>query len=501
VGYITLTGQGVVMEVNHTALALFALTRDRIQGRHFISFVHRQDRKRLSECLASARDTGAHATLEMRLKVRWPPVSEVVVQAVIKGRQGSATQPSFLVALMDVSERRRLEREHREALEARSAAAREEAVLRARNEAKDRFIARLSHELRTPLTPIVAALSDERIVSAAPDAVRRTLDMVRRNISLEVNLIDDLLDATRVIRDRLNIVKQPVDAHDAIREVVSMMRPSFERAGVDIEVDLEATWSWVPGDPTRLRQVFWNLLSNAIKFTPRGGAITLATSHPDVEQIRLSVADTGAGMDSRSAQTLFSAAHHVATVPGSSSGLGLGLTIVKGIVDAHGGTIRVHSEGPGRGTTFEILLPVSAWADVKRRRSATAPAPVESKHADARILLVEDHQDTSEMLAMLLEMHGYHVVVARSVREARELAVDGCDVLISDIGLPDGSGLDVLRQIAPGGGLPAIALSGFGSADDQRRSYEAGYRIHLTKPVDVTMLLDAIVMATRSAAT
>jgi signal transduction histidine kinase len=493
IGFMTMKASGIVREINLTGANLLRKERSKILGLPFSAFVAAADKPRFSEHLRTCRHNEAvSSTVELVLSIGNAPASHV---QLVTRRHGTDNQNEhdFLTALVDISERRRLEQERQDAEATRDKLARDREIARARADAKDHFLATLSHELRTPLTPIVAALSDARLMAQAPEPLQGTLQIMRRNLDLEVRLIDDLLDVTRISRDRLVLAKERVDLHALLQEVVEMLRHQIRRQGVDVFSTFEASMPWVVGDPTRLRQVFWNLLGNAIKFSSAGGRVTLATSSVAEGFIQVSVSDTGAGMDEAAVASINDARTGLPIQPSSSSGLGLGLGICRGVVTAHGGTLRALSAGKGRGSTFVVQIPIAAhleqWDHPAASTARRAAAPTRPR----RILLVEDHQDSADMLSQLLIFHDFDVTVARTVEEAVSVADQGLfDLVISDIRLPDGSGLDLMRRLRSHRPIRGIAISGFGTEEDFRRSRAAGYETHLTKPVDFNTLLDAI---------
>jgi CheY-like chemotaxis protein len=339
------------------------------------------------------------------------------------------------------------------------------------------------------LTPVVATLTDDDFWSALPDRQRKAVELIRRNVDLEVNLIDDLLDVTRIARNRLDLRREPLNVHDALNEVVAMCAEPARTRTIRVQTNLAAKGPWVVGDPTRLRQVFWNLLSNAIKFTEVGGTVTIASADNDRGQLVVTTTDSGIGMSAQLLRELAQNEEGPKPLP-SASGLGLGLMICQGIVRAHGGTLRATSKGHGKGSTFEVTLESAGSTSLESRHRRHSTLGKEER--SVRILLVEDHQDTSEALSMLLRNHGFNVQVAESVDVAVRLATAGCDVIISDIRLPDGSGIDLMRRLRAMFPIRGIALSGFGSQEDVRRSLQAGYDVHLTKPVDLSTLIEVI---------
>lgn len=358
----------------------------------------------------------------------------------------------------------------------------------AANRAKDHFIAALSHELRTPLTP---ALLQVRALLAREDhdgPTREQLQSVARFIELEARLIDDLLDLTSIARGKVTLRLAVVDFHVLARHVTSMLAAGAAEKSVDLQLSLAASASWIQADATRIQQVLWNVLGNALKFTPAGGRVTVQTQNPEPGRIELSIADTGIGLAAEDLERIFAAFEQVGKEAGKGS-LGLGLAISRSIVELHGGSIAASSAGLGKGTVFRIRLQT-----VPAPASAPLPPVATASCARERVLLVEDHGPTLAIVSLLLEKEGCHVAAATTVAEAIELAgQQPFDVLISDLGLPDGNGCGLLRQLRElGYTFPAIAVSGYGQADDRRTSREAGFGAHLVKPVDIPELREAI---------
>jgi len=366
--------------------------------------------------------------------------------------------------------------------------------LKAANKAKDRFISVISHELRTPLTPVLAALSGEPGQRGKGSSVHldpATVEMMRRNIEHEASIINDLLDLTRISSSgKLKLELRPVDLHALIREVVQGVESAMEKKGLTSLLLLDAPNYVVDADPIRLRQIFLNLIDNAMKFTPRGGAITIATSagreRGGVDPIDIRVSDTGVGIEPEYLEKIFDAFEQGKRASARRhGGLGLGLAIVRGLVEAHGGEI--HAISTGKGATFHFDLCLSG----KPVEPPLILREGETQHA--QILLVEDHEDTRITLKKLLERRGHFVLTAASLADAVELARRlPFDLVISDIGLPDGSGLEIPAALSSGGLLPCVALSGFGTEDDIRKSLQAGFLHHLTKPVEMPALDDLI---------
>ena len=398
----------------------------------------------------------------------------------------------FAKVARDISERRRHEDEVEQAREAAERA----------SQAKDQFLAVLSHELRTPLTPVLTTAQMLERDDSLPARARDAFTLIRRNIELETRLIDDLLDLTRVSRGKMTLNLAEIDVHTKVCHIVEMCRDEARDKGVRVDVKLDATDHHVRADGARVQQVIWNLLKNSIKFTPAGGHVILRTRNAfnDRQQLLLEVQDDGVGIEPDVLPRLFSAfeqgGQNVTRIFG---GLGLGLTISKAIVELHEGRLTAASQGRDHGTTMQVSLPTivpSVEADSADSASpdASCGSGATDDRASCSVLLVEDNADTAGVMLLLLESSGYVVSTADSVASALKAAADQPpDVLVSDIGLPDGSGLDLMRQLRhrqPS--IRGVALSGFGMEEDIRRSLAAGFATHVTKPVDIDTLEAAI---------
>jgi signal transduction histidine kinase len=361
------------------------------------------------------------------------------------------------------------------------------------NARKDQFLAALSHELRTPLTPVLAVVSHPRIGQASPAELREIFAIIRRNIELEARLIDDMLDLTRISRGKLDVDARISDAHGVLRHAVETCEPDLREKGLRLELELSASRHHVLADPARLQQIFWNLLKNAVKFTPAAGAIAIATRDLPGNEIEISVTDTGIGIDPELREKIFDAFEQGhAAITRRYGGLGLGLAISKALVEAHHGTIR--AENGEVGARLVVVLPTQAAP-----LPATPPAPstngirLEKQAKSASVLLVEDHADTALLLGRILELHGYRVHIAHCISQAFGIfQSEAIDCVISDIGLPDGHGTELMTKIAAHRPIPGIALSGFGMEHDVDRSHSAGFSHHLTKPVDWARLEEVL---------
>jgi signal transduction histidine kinase len=380
-----------------------------------------------------------------------------------------------------MAERRRAEEELQQ----------QKAVVEAANRTKDHFMAMLSHELRTPLTPVISALESLETEPAQTEDTKSALAMVRRNIELETQLIDDLLDFTRISRDKMQLRFAPVDAHLAISNVVEICRAEAESKRLHVQLNLRANTSRVAADAAKFQQIIWNLLKNAIKFTPDNGEVAIFSSNPSPEVLTISVRDTGIGMEPEAMQRIFDPFEQGnRSLERRFGGLGLGLAISKSLAQAHGGTLTAQSDGRDRGSTFILSMETLSPAEAA---SVPPQASSEALQQGLKILLVDDHQDTCAALEKLLVRRGHLVAATHNVRSAMEAAArNKFDVVISDIALPDGSGIDLMMQLRAISKIPGIAISGFGNNGDIERSLQAGFSEHLIKPIKLDALEAAI---------
>lgn len=383
----------------------------------------------------------------------------------------------------DISEQRKIEEE--------LAAAKAHAEQASR--AKDHFLAVLSHEMRTPLTPVLMGLSLLQDRADLDSKMKETLEMIRRNVEMEARLIDDLLDVTRIARGKTELHRNPVELGAVIARAVEVCKPDIEARGLHLSVDMGSSSPyWVHADESRLQQVFWNLLKNAVKFTPQDGCIGIRCSRDDGRTV-IEVVDSGIGIETDSLQRVFNAFEQAGGANNRQfGGLGLGLAISKALIEMHGGAIEAYSEGQNKGATFRVQLPATTLKDQSRREVAS-DAQMNALRP-LHILLVEDHSVTARMIKMVLNEKGHVVETAGDVQTALDLASQHeIDLLLSDIGLPDGSGHDLMQRLRSlGHTFPGIALSGYGQEHDIRKSYEVGFSAHLTKPASRETLLNAV---------
>jgi signal transduction histidine kinase len=374
----------------------------------------------------------------------------------------------------------------------------------AASRAKDNFLAALSHELRTPLTPVLALVSTMRDDPRLPEDLREDLNLINRNVTLEARLIDDLLDLTRIARGKLELRLESVDLTQLLQHALETSRDG-DTSGKELtwQCDLAPGPVLARADPARLTQVFWNLFKNALKFTSDGGAISV-TSRLEGSAFRVSVADSGVGIAPEALPRIFDAFEQGGrAITQAFGGLGLGLAISKALVDFHGGSIVAQSAGLGQGALFTVELPLAAAASTGAPADES-PANAPATNAEAgglHLLLVEDHPDTAAIMSRMLRRAGFRVTSASKVKEAlrkvEQAALPGAGepnadpirFVVSDLGLPDGSGVELMAQLRAAYGLRGIALSGYGMEEDVRRAHEAGFLRHLTKPVEFGSLL------------
>jgi PAS domain S-box-containing protein len=404
-------------------------------------------------------------------------------------------EPGWLVIIRDISAQSRAEAERTARIAAETA-----------NLTKDAFLAKLGHELRTPLTPVLAIVSASLEERSIPPALRSSLEIVQRNVRLEARLIDDLLDQSLISLGKLRLRTELVDVHGLLRQNVEDCAGFLREAGLIVRLDLAATNSLIAADPGRLRQVFWNLITNAARNSPARSHLTIRTRNIAPNALAIEFQDEGRGVEASQLDEIFEP-----FIQGKADGalrgpgLGLGLSIGRWIVEAHGGTLVAESLGPGTGATFRVVVRTAdlteiATLDRPRARDATVEEPAALPPELARksrrpttILLVEDNPDSLRALSMSLSLLGYEVRPANSLRTALAAAEDGgYDLIVSDLELGDGTGLDLLRSIGPKRSVPAIALTGYGSEEDRKICLEAGFETHLTKPVETRYLGEAI---------
>ncbi len=513
-------------------------------GEGWAQAIHPDDRAGTAEAWRAAVAGQGDYDCEYRLRgadgtYRWFATRGVP----LRDAEGRATK--WFGTSTDIHDRKRFEQELREAKDAAEGA----------NAAKDRFLAVLSHELRTPLTPVLSTVQAMESEPDLPPEMRPSVAMIKRNVELEARLIDDLLDLTRISRGKLELNAQLVDVHQSLADAIDICRDEIGGKGQRLHADLAAARFHTRGDSARLQQVFWNLIKNAVKFTPAGGQIWIRTRNepagpaaaaeaghgspgdggngngspaeggngspagdggnrspngsPHVggagERLVVEVRDTGIGIEPDLLPRIFDAFEQgERSITRRFGGLGLGLAISKALIDMSGGRLKAESEGTGHGAAVVVELGTVDAPDPSRTLEPAPGLPgADARAATLRILLVDDHEDTARAMGRLLQRLGHRIATAHSVGEALDaFDRDGADLVISDIGLPDGSGLELMQAIrqrrSDGGGpeIRGIALSGFGMEEDVRKSKEAGFFEHLTKPINFQKLQADIRRAT-----
>jgi PAS domain S-box-containing protein len=487
---VSATLDGVVTSWNEGAQRIFGYSAGDMIGRHLSTLApadHADDVRGILEQIRKGDSVTHYETVRRRKDGQVIDISLTVSPL----RDASGRVIGLSKIARDITERKRVDNQLREAKETAEAA----------NQAKDRFLAVLSHELRTPLTPVLLTVSSMLTEEPSRSELRPTLEMIRRNVELEARLIDDLLDVMRIVRGKMPFNPEVVDAHALLRQTAEICRSDIETAELLLKLELSASEGHVQADPARLQQVYWNLVKNAVKFTPPGGTLTVRSRnepHPDPQKrsprLVMEFTDTGIGIDADFLPKVFDAFEQgeTATWTRQHGGLGLGLAISQSVVQAQGGKLTARSAGRGQGSTFTLELdtvPAPAEAPAAAPPVHVPPEQVSQGAASLRILVVEDDPATLHAMAKLLGRLRYRVTTAGSVASALKAAEEGeFDLVISDLGLPDGNGLELMRQLRKQRSLKGIALSGFGMDEDVRKSREAGFVEHLTKPINFQTL-------------
>jgi signal transduction histidine kinase len=480
VAYVTLDAQGLIEALNLPAAALLGMDRAHVLRLPFRLFVAAADRGALSDHLSRFNKTGSAVTELVIASRKNGSVSVKLASRTTKEGPGLC-----FTAVTDVSAERRSEVERRVLEQA-------ERTAREANKAKDDFIGMLSHELRTPLTPLLAAVSALLSGRLSRTEMMELGQIFRRNVTAEVRLIDDLLDVTRIENHKLRLDRRSIDLHEVAREALEMFAGECRTRRLELFIGLDATRHHVGGDPSRLGQVFSNLFRNALKYTPDGGHIGLRSWNLG-ETIVVEVSDSGEGIEEAALSRIFERFEQARDPSTSGGGLGLGLAISRGIVELHGGRIMAHSPGRGRGARFLVEL-----GTVAAPRAASPPAPAvpaaprRPPGRRPRVLLVEDDPDIATSLAILLGLQGYEVQTACTAGEALAADLEAVSVVVSDLGLPDLDGRTLLGRLKAKRPIRAIALSGYGTESDIQASLNAGFQLHLVKPVEIATLVGAI---------
>jgi PAS domain S-box-containing protein len=478
--------EGNVASWNEGAHQIKGYEADEIVGRHFSTFYPSEAlARRWPEFeLEVAKREGRFEDEGWRLRKDGSRFWANVVITALYDKEGVLR--GFAKVTRDLTERRRAE------------------SLEEANQRMNEFLAMVSHELRTPLNSMLGWMRLIRSGRLDPEGLERGLATIERNTLAQAQLIEDLLDISRIVSGKLRLSIEPVDVEAPVRAAVEAVHFAAEAKSVRLQVVIGSEVGLVSGDPARLQQVVWNLLSNAIKFTPKGGRVRVEIARVE-SSVEITVSDTGRGIEPEFLPHVFERFRQAdASSTREHGGLGLGLSIVKHMVEAHGGTVRAESEGEGKGATFVVRLPVMA---VRRETAQPQPANTYNPGSGAfecppelegvKVLVVDDEADTRDMLMRVLDECHAIVLQAASAEEALA-ALDAwdADVLISDIGMPGADGYELIRRVrareGPSAGIPAVALTAYARFEDRMRALRAGFQMHVAKPVEPAELVTVV---------
>ncbi|HEX8773230.1 MAG TPA: hybrid sensor histidine kinase/response regulator [Pyrinomonadaceae bacterium] len=496
-GFVSFTDDGKVVEINATLLELLGYERSELEGKHVEAFLPAASRIFYqTHFFPLLRLHGKVEEIYLSLRSKAGEDTPVLVNAVRRERGGTIVNDCVLIPM-----RQRNQYED-EILHAKRAA--EEATL-----AKDEFLAVVSHELRTPLTAILGWARMLKAGELDETSSLRAMDIIERNAESQTQLIEDLLDFSRIISGKLRLDVRRVELVSIIEAAIDVMRPAADARGIRLQVVLDPRAGPVSGDPERLQQVLWNLLSNAIKFTPKGGRVQVRLARIN-SSVEITVSDTGQGISAEFLPYVFERfrqADHTTTR--RFGGLGLGMAITKHILELHGGTIRAESPGEGQGATFILRLPVMIAHRAERSEAeavAQRAVAVEDRERPAelvkldgvRVLVVDDESDARDLLVTILTQRGAEVAAVSTAAAALEqLRLAKPHLIVSDVEMPNEDGYSLIRKVrAFEGGLgeriPAIALTAHARSSDRLRALSAGYQMHIPKPVEPAELVIAI---------
>lgn len=475
-----LTPGGDIESWNAGAARLFGYEADEIIGRNVDCFYPPSDRDAdlPAEDLRAAQSAGRHESEGIRIRRGGSPFDAHVLVTPV--RDSRRELRGFSLVVRDVTERKRLENDLRRRAEELAAA----------NRAKEDFLATLSHELRTPLNAMLGWTRLLRMGKLEGPAHERALETIERNAHVQEQLIADILDVSRIVTGNLRLTLRPIELPPIIDAALDAVRPTANAKGVQLRCDMNFTGT-VLGDPDRLQQVVWNLLANAIKFTPAGGQVTVTLARVGPNLV-ITVTDSGEGIGSQFLPFIFERFMQAdASVTRPHGGLGLGLSIVRHIIELHGGKVHAWSEGPGHGSTFTVHLPVRAI------QHDELPRPGQPSLSGVKVLVVDDDADARQVVSATLSDCGAETMTAESAREAMQVLEEfRPDVLVSDISMPGEDGYALIRRVRASGPtlseLPAVALSGFAHPEERRRALTAGYHSFVPKPVEVAELTSVV---------
>lgn len=478
-GALTLTRDGTILYCNSRFANLVGTPLQRVIGSQFLSFTCAEDNAVIIDLLQSPDQRTVQTSLRT-------PDGNALLVTLSASSLVLDEMDAVCMVVTDLTER-----------EAKLAA--EQA-----NRTKDEFLAALSHELRTPLTPVLMTIASLETDDRLPEDVLESIVGLRRSVELEARLIDDLLDLTRIAKGKIELHTKLINVVELVKVVLTMCELDIRQKNLQLRFKAEADCAMVEADSMRVQQIIWNIVRNAIKFTPEGGQIVI-TSRISDSTVEIEVTDTGIGIEADSLSRIFMPFEQAnRLVTRRFGGLGLGLAISNRLAGLLGGAITVESPGANQGATFVLKLPL-AVGDARSARAAESLAN-ESRRFEIdkpalqplRVLLVEDHAETASVLGRLLGRMGHEVKVASNIATALDLAASATfDVVVSDIGLPDGTGHDLMRHIKQNYQIPGVALTGYGMEDDVARSRDAGFVAHVVKPVNLDHLQSVIGKAAR----
>ena len=505
---ISKTLEGVIMSWNAGAERIFGYTANEIIGKPIYVLIppgRFDEEPAILDKLKRGERVDHYETIRLTKDGREVDISVTV--SPVRDSTGRIVAASKIAR--DITDRRQFEIERDELLE-RAQAAR--ASAEAANRIKDEFLALLSHELRTPLNAILGWTRMLRTGKFDDVTAGRAIETIERNAKAQAQLIEDLLDVSRIITGKLRIDPRPVDPGEVITAAVEAVRPAADAKRIEIRAILDPLAVSIQGDPNRLQQIVWNLLSNAVKFTPAGGAVQVQLRRADSE-VEISVADTGRGISPEFLPFVFERFRQQdSTLTRTHGGLGLGLAIVRHLTELHGGTAHAYSQGEGTGATFTVKFPTfmktlseagtesPEWTNPSLDRPPSHSSALEN----LLVLVVDDHDDTREMLNVMLQRHGARVIAVKSAEEAVVAArTQNPNILVSDIEMPGEDGYSLIRRIREteaetGRRLLAIALTAHARVEDRLRALSAGYQSHVAKPIEPAELIAVIESLTRA---
>lgn len=466
--------------------------------------IHPLDKERLLEIYNSSFDARKPFSMEYRLR-RYDGAYRWILDNGIPRFAPGGEFLGFIGSCIDIHERKQAEAEREKLLKESQTAYKQAEIA---NRMKDEFLATVSHELRTPLNAILGWTQMLKNGIVGFEQLPKAIETIERNSRSQAQLVEDLLDVTRIVSGKLRLNVKPVELASVVETAIDTVRPAAEARNVEIEKHFDEHPALVSGDAERLQQIIWNLLSNAIKFTPKGGRVTVRLERAE-DAAQITVTDTGKGIEPEFLPYVFERFRQAdGTTTRKQGGLGLGLAIVKHLVELHGGEISAESEGVGRGAAFSVRLPLRALAETAPLDENGAAAVLNLNLASAgdlsidlhglSIVVVDDERDARELLRSLLTTYGAEVTLCGTAREAFEAVKrEKPDLLVSDIGMPEEDGYSLIAKIrrlseADGGKTPAIALTAFARIEDRIRALSEGFQLFVPKPVEPNELVAAI---------